>query len=142
MNDKLSSVSFFQPSEIPLTTFVTAIAICLIIAGLIYYFYKSYDRMRKEKNLRDEMDMLDFGNEESSTLFDMVKRHTLNEPVEVLYSLKLFDELAQEEIARVLSSAMSSDSKGKYVEMIYNIRRKTYFAQIQEEPTGEPIPQT
>ena len=107
----------------------------LIIVALIIVFiflYKKYVYYKKQKIFLEELETLDLGSVESDTLTKLVKRYALNEPVAILYSLRLFDELAEKEMARVLGSPLSSDSKTKYVDMLYRIRQKTYFPEVAQ----------
>ncbi|MBI1386933.1 MAG: hypothetical protein GC154_00610 [bacterium] len=109
---------------------VLLIAVCLI--GLIIFVHRRYVRYKKERQFIDELETMEMGQTESDTLFNLVRRYALNEPVDILYSVRLFDELAVKEIERVLASPLSSDSKSKFVNLIYSIRQKTYFQELAQ----------
>ncbi len=127
MNNKSFDVPFLTPTDVNLDVMIWALGICVVLITFIIVAYKRYQRFKKEQELIEEMEVREFENQESSTITDLVKRYTVNEPVEILYSLRLFDELAEKEMTRVLGSSLSSDSKKKYVDLLYRIRQKTYF---------------
>ena len=115
------------PSEINLKVAGWVLLLCVALILLIYFIYKRYIRFKKQQELLEELEIRDYESMESNTITDLVKRYTLNEPIEILYSLRLFDELAEKEMERVLGSSLSSESKNQYVDLLYRIRQKTYF---------------
>jgi hypothetical protein len=66
-----------------------------------------------------------------------VKQYAMQEPVQILLSLRMFDELACQEISRVLGSSGSTTAKNRFVQMIYDIRKKTYFPDWDKK--AEPL---
>ena len=72
------------------------------------------------------MKTLDLAPEQETTLADMVKRYAMNEPVRILYSQRLFDDLACKEMQRILASAGSAEAKEQFIDALYEIRAKTY----------------
>jgi hypothetical protein len=56
----------------------------------------------------------------------MVRRYKVGEPVQVLYSPKLFDDIATAEMRRILGSQGSTQAKESFINTIYEIRTKTY----------------
>ena len=56
----------------------------------------------------------------------MVKRYQMKEPVKVLQSARVFDEMASDEIVRVLCSARSAASKESFIDTVYDIRNRTF----------------
>ena len=56
----------------------------------------------------------------------MVKRYAMEEPVTILYSERLFDEMAADEIQRVIASPASAQAKEQFIDTIYKIRVRTY----------------
>ncbi|RJP23651.1 MAG: hypothetical protein C4527_19910 [Candidatus Omnitrophota bacterium] len=127
MNKELLDIQMFKPSDINLEVAAWVILLCAALILFIFLAYKRYLRFKKEQELLEELVVREFESVESSTITDLVKRYTVNEPIEILYSLRLFDELAEKEMTRVLGSALSSESKTQYVDMLYRIRQKTYF---------------
>lgn len=122
----LESVKFFDNNPIDPTTLAY---ILIVLSGLVFavvYGSYRYQRFKKLKEFNDEMRQLELDPSEENTLTELVKRHALNEPVNVLLSKRLFDELAAEEIAHVLGSAGSAGAKANFVNILYEIRRKTY----------------
>lgn len=70
---------------------------------------------------------LDLNQEEETLLTGMIERYRLDEPVKVLFSLPLFDDLATKEIRRVLCAPGSSRAKQAYIQLVYDIRKRTFF---------------
>lgn len=125
--------NIYQNTEISLEAFLSIGLGCVGLIVLIYYLHKRYVRYKKEREFIDELDTLEMEQSESDTLFSLVRRYALNEPVDILYSQRLFDELAVKEISRVLASPLSKESKSKFVNMIYNIRQKTYGQEMMSD---------
>lgn len=120
---------WFAPTEIPIQTLLVVVIALSSIILIIFMIYRRYIRFKKLQSFHEEMDLMQFENQESKTLDDIVKRYALNEPVEILYSLRLFDEMAEKEMERILSSSMPSKAKDKYIDLLYQIRHKTYFSE-------------
>lgn len=97
------------------------------VVGLIVYASYRYKRYKKMQEFSDEMAQVGLSSEEESTLTNLVKQYAMQEPVQVLLSLRMFDEMACQEISRVLGSSGSTTAKDRFVQMIYDIRKKTYF---------------
>ncbi len=102
---------------------VTLVSLILIISFIVYRFR----RFKLFQEFTQEMTLLEFDDDQESALTDIVKRYALSEPVSVLFSIKLFDELATKEISRVLGSPGSAIQKQKFINLVYDIRKKTYF---------------
>lgn len=132
-NTIIFETGLFRSSSLPLTTMFIVLAVFLLIGFLIAALYYLHERQKKEHDLQVEMKQLELHKDEKNALYEIVKRNAISEPIEVLYSLPLFDELAQKEIARVLSSPLSSESKSHYVNLLYEIRRKTYFSHPDDQ---------
>lgn len=109
---------------------------CIVLIVLIVFVHKRYTRYIKERAFLDEIQTLEMEQSESDTLFSLVRRYALNEPVDILYSQRLFDELAVKEISRVLGSPLSKENKTKFVNLIYNIRQKTYNQSLMPESSN------
>ncbi|MDP8246495.1 MAG: hypothetical protein P9L94_20615 [Candidatus Hinthialibacter antarcticus] len=103
------------------------VLILLVIISVIYYFFKRFKKLEEFKN---ELQSLGLGEEGESTLVDMVKRYAMQEPLDILMSVKTFDQMAIQEIERILASAGSSKAKQKFINLIYEIRLKTYYAEL------------
>lgn len=120
-------VEFFSNSNYSIDVFIYALlAISVVIAAAVYGNNK-YQWFQKISRFRDEMHALEFGADDEELMSDLVRRYMMKEPCEALASLPLFDELAQKEIQRVLSSPGSSESKEDFVKRIYEIRQKAFF---------------
>ncbi len=120
-------IEFFSNSNYSIDVFIYALlAISVVIAAVIYGNNK-YQWFQKVSRFRDEMHALEFGADDEALMSDLVSRYMMKEPCEALASLPLFDELAQKEIERVLSSPGSSEAKEDFVKRIYEIRQKAFF---------------
>ncbi len=126
----MENLVLFKSSGIESATIVYCLMGLLLLVCLIIYLSYCYQRFKKFKAFEAEMNMLELGHEQEDTLSMMVKRHALNEPVQILYSLRTFDEMATKEINRILASPGSSASKQKFVDLIYDIRQKTYHQDL------------
>lgn len=98
---------------------------------MIYLTYR-YQRYKRFQEFQEEMETLELGEVEESTLCEMVKRFSLQEPVQVLLSKRVFDEMAAREINRVLGSPGSMKAKETFVNLVYEIRKKTYHKDWSE----------
>jgi hypothetical protein len=96
----------------------------LVLAIFLNYRYKWF---KKYKQLKESMVYLDLNQEEENLLAGMIERSRLEEPVKVLFSLPLFDDLATKEIRRVLCTPGSSKAKQAYIQLVYDIRQRTFF---------------
>lgn len=102
------------------------VGVTLIICLALYLSYR-YKWFVKFKRLKEEMESLELNPVEENILNGMIKRYRLNEPVDLLMSLPLFDELAEKEMRRVLKTPGSSTAKQSYIELVYEIRQRTFF---------------
>jgi hypothetical protein len=73
--------------------------------------------------------------ESENTLIGLVRRFNMDDPIRLLFSARLFDELASREIQRVSKSHISDHSKQSFVNSLYKIRQNTYNSEwsFQEE---------
>lgn len=125
--DDLIKLKVFSPENVPTPFLLAILAGIALIVGLIIFFHYRSIRLKKEYAFQEEMKILEMDDKESNALADIVRRYALNEPVEILYSLPLFDKMVEKEMERVLSTPLSSDVKKRYVDLLYLIRQKTYF---------------
>jgi hypothetical protein len=100
-------------------------AIVSITLAILFGVYR-YNRWQKFKEFETEMKSLDLENEQEGALSEMVKRYSMDQPISILYSARLFDEMASVEIKRILSSSASAEQKQDYIDKVYSIRAKTY----------------
>lgn len=120
-----------QPLEWgPYLYIAITLAILLICISIIYYFFQRY---KKIEEFKQELQSLGLGEEGESTLVDMVKRYAMQEPLDILMSVKTFDYMAIQEIERILASAGSSKAKQRFINLIYEIRLKTYYADLVDK---------
>jgi len=99
----------------------------IFIIGLALILNYKYKWFLKIRRLKEEMDYLELNPVEENVLTGMIRRYRLNEPVDLLLSLPLFDELAEKEMRRVLKTPGSSTAKQNYIELVYEIRQRTFF---------------
>jgi len=119
-------IEVFKSSDVDPTFLVYILGgIVTLILVTIYATY-SYKKWKKFKEFESEMKSLDLAPEDEGTLADMVKRFSMDEPVNVLFSARLFDEMASSEIKRVLGSPASAKLKQDFIDKVYMIRTKTY----------------
>ncbi len=96
------------------------------VAGVCTYGSYLHQRYRRFKEFNEEMHSLGLDHEQEGTLASLVKRYRMDKPVEVLLSEKLFDEMATQEMVRILATQASMDVKEKYIRELYAIRERTY----------------
>ncbi len=117
---------FLTPTEIdPEVLFWLIGSLTVIIAVIVFMSYR-YNRWVKYKEFESEMKALDLDTGSEGTLAEMVRRHSLNEPVNVLFSASLFDEMASQEIRRILGGSAPAQQKQEQIDTLYHIRTKTY----------------
>ncbi len=119
--------NFFSNSGVGADVLVYFLLGLTAVTFLIIYSVYRYRRFKRYQEFVAEMKQFQLDEEQENTLAQMVKSYALEEPVEILLSLRKFDELAQKEIAKVLGSTGSVDAKKKFINLVYDIRRKTYF---------------
>ncbi len=125
--DTIFSVKVWNPSEVS-PVFLLVILFSTALAFILFpVFLRQYRHYLQTMRFREEMDAMDLRREDSNILWELVQRYALNEPVKILYSLPLFDELAQKEMVRVLSHPCSSHAKMHYIDHLYGLRQKMYF---------------
>lgn len=129
--DHLFATKLWNPSELSPFFIVFSIVLSSILIGLFPYFLRRYTLRMNELRFREQIGNLELEREDSNILWDLVHRYTLNEPVQILHSLPLFDELAQKEMVRVLSHPSSSRAKMQYIDHLYGLRQKMYFEGFQ-----------
>ncbi len=119
-------VDVFKSSDVDPTILVYILGgIVTLILLTIYSTYR-YKKWKKFKEFESEMKSLDLAPEDEGTLAAMVKRYSMDEPVNILFSARLFDEMASSEIKRVLGSPASAKLKQDFIDKVYMIRTKTY----------------
>lgn len=132
---------FFTPnSEHGYLAFYVLIGLFFLSLILIFLTYK-YRKYKRFQEFVDEMKQLDLDEEQENTLAGMVKRYSMDEPVKILMSARLFDEMAAREIEMVLGSAASANAKKQFINMVYDIRKKTYAPDVwmSHTPIGQAM---
>ncbi len=139
MNDQ---IVFFSSTSTDATTLVyilVGIGFIVLVACISVYRYR---RFKLFQEFSQELTLLELDEVEGNALTNIVKRYSLKEPVSVLFSLRLFDELATKEISRVLGSAGSAAQKQQFINLVYEIRKKTYYPElnpVSANPKQSPL---
>ncbi len=116
----------WNPTETDPTTLLSVLGGIVSIIMLVIFGAYHFKKWKQFKTFEDEMRSLDLDPGQEGTFADMVKRFALDEPINVLYSPRLFDEMASSEMLRVLGSAGSIKAKQEFIDTVYKIRVKTY----------------
>ena len=120
-------IEFFRTSSVSSQVLLQCLVGVALFIGFAIYLSYQYQWFKKVRRFREEMELLELNPAEENLLTKMIHRYRLNEPVDMLLSLRLFDELATKEMHRVLESPGSSAAKQGYIEMVYEIRQRTFF---------------
>ena len=112
--------------------FIELLVVIMVVVALILYGAYRYQRWKRYKEFVTEMKALDLDPNTEGAFAGMVRRYAMAEPVSILFSARLFDEMATAEILRVLGSAGSQKSKEEFVNTVYNIRNHTYHSEWDE----------
>jgi hypothetical protein len=99
------------------------VVVLSVVVGTLFY-----QRWKRYNEFIGELKTLDLNPEEEGTLASMVKRYQMDEPVNILFSPRLFDEMASHEILRVLGSSATTKTKQKFIDQVYAIRTRTYHS--------------
>lgn len=123
-------VVLFKSSSIdPMILLFILIGMVGFILLLVYGNHR-YQWFKKYKQFEEELVVFDLNDKEESILTQMVKKHKRDEPLETIHSLREFDEMVSKEMINLLASQASSATKEAFVEMIYDIRQKTFFPDL------------
>ena len=106
-----------------------------VLALGVYISYR-YQKWRSHQAFVGEMQQLGLNPEQEGTFGDLVKHYKMKDPVEILYSLRMFDEIAAQEMAQVLGSPGSQSAKEAFIETLYEIRQVTYLSDGEEAEAG------
>ena len=116
----------WNPTETDPTTLLSVLGGIVTVIMLIVFGAYQFKKWKQFKTFEDEMRSLDLDPQQEGTFADMVKRYSMDEPVNILYSPRLFDEMASNEMLRVLGSQGSAKAKKEFIDTVYKIRVKTY----------------
>ncbi|MBI1387487.1 MAG: hypothetical protein GC154_03460 [bacterium] len=108
------------------TTLLAFLAGIVTLIFLVIFGAYRFQKWKRYKEFETEMKSLDLGTQMEGTFAEMVRRYSMDEPVNILYSPRLFDEMASTEMVRVLGSAGSVKAKQEFIDTVYKIRIKTY----------------
>ncbi len=127
---------WISPKGDPVLILGTLAAVTFLVAVVTFASYR-FRRWQKQRRFIEELDQIALEENEGNALINLVKRYAMDEPVEILYSLRRFDELARREMARVLALPGSKESKQEYIDLLYSIRQKTYFSDVSAHADEE-----
>ncbi len=120
----------------PATLMTILVVLMSIVSAVVFGVYR-YHRWKNYKEFETEMKSLNLNPEQEGTFSWMVKRYSMEEPVNIIFSPRLFDEMAAREIQNILASSASSKTKSDFINLIYEIRVRTYHPDwtSAEEPS-------
>lgn len=118
--------NIYKATPLDPSILISFMVIMVSFVALIAYGTYRYQRWKRYMEFEEEMKTLDLGTDSEGTLAGMVKRFNMDEPVNILFSVRLFDEMAVSEIMRVLASPGSTQAKQSFIDAVYKIRIKTY----------------
>jgi hypothetical protein len=124
--DQFGEMKFFVSSNVDPGFVLRIIGVLLFFIILIIVVTLHYQKWKRYNDFVSEMKTLDLDPESEGTLAAMVKRYQMDEPVNILFSARLFDEMATTEIMRVLGSPAPASAKQQFIDQVYNIRLRTY----------------
>ena len=132
-----NDVNFLQAQTVdPKIIFGILGGIVFSLAVGVYCVYR-YQKWRSYQAFVGEMQQLGLNPDQEGTFGDLVKRYKMKDPVEILYSLRMFDEMAALEMDRVLGSPGSMSAKQEFVNTLYEIRQITYMSEGEEDEGGQ-----
>ena len=136
----LKEVIWLNTTGDPKLIFSVLGVLALVVVALLYASYR-YKRWKKHQRFIEELNQLSLEENEGTTLIGLVKRYAMEEPVEVLYSLRVFDDLAEKEMCRILGLQGSQETKQQYIDLLYKIRQKTYFPDLMNGTANQAASQ-
>ncbi|MDX9752674.1 MAG: hypothetical protein RBU29_01855 [bacterium] len=136
--DELIKLKLFSPNHVPSPLLLLILGLILLLVTVIFGFHYWQQRAKREQDFHTEMASMAMSHGECAVLSDLVQRYTLGKPVEILYSLPLFDELLEKEMERVMVLPLSSEAKKQYVDLLYQIRQKAFFNETPCELSPAP----
>ncbi len=123
-----------------LATTLIMLGVLSVIILIILAINFQYLRWRRHSEFVSEIRSLKLDSDTESALSKVVKRFSLDDPKEVLASCELFDEMAVEEMKRILSTPGTVQSKTETIDALYKIRAKAYQSnRIDSEVINEEI---
>ncbi len=124
----LSPNLFYNPKSYDPATLIYWLSGLTIFIFITFFAAYKYNRWKKYNNFLDEMKSLDLDPTSEGTFAWMVKRHQMNEPTEFIFSQQVFDEMAANEMRRVLCSPGAQSAKQNFIDTVYDIRNRTFGA--------------
>jgi hypothetical protein len=128
VENSLSPNLFYNPKSYDPATLIYVLSSLSILVFIAFVVVYKYNRWKKYNNFLSEMKSLDLDPSSEGTFAWMVKRHQMNEPTEIIFSQKIFDEMAADEMKRVLSSPGTKSAKQQFIDTVYEIRNRTFGA--------------
>lgn len=134
--DEFNSVTFFSGSGVSETVVYWTLGSIAVFSAALTYGSYCYQKWRRYNRFVTELKTLDLEPDQEGTFADIVKRYHMAEPVNILYSKRLYDEMAASEMVRVLSSPGTVSAKAAYIDSLYEIRDRTYANDWDARETG------
>lgn len=139
-NSPFQTGGFFVASSADPTIVFTILGGILVALAISTYGVYRYQKWRRFKVFENEMQQLGLNPNQEGTFGDLVRRYKMNDPIQILYSLRMFDEIASREMERVLGSPGSMKAKNEFIQTLYEIRERTYLSKPDEiKLTGDEL---
>lgn len=120
-------ITFFKTNAPDIEVLMLVLfSLSLMISLLIYGNYR-YQWFLKIRRFKETMDHLGLDANEESLMTAWAYKYKLKNPKDILSSLPLFDQMMSRELEHLMLCPAPSATKEQYIEMIYDIRRRTFF---------------
>ena len=137
MNGTEIGIDLFNNNALNVAAFAWFFAIVALLIVLFTGGSYLWQRYKKQLEFKMEMEALGLDPRQEGTLTSIVKRYRMQEPMSILLSEQLFDEMATREMIRILGSQASLETKDHYIRELYVIRERTYKRDLEEDsPSG------
>lgn len=116
----------YKPSDVNLASVGYFFGgLLLFFLSLIAFLYQ-YSRWRKFNKFKNEVRSLDLDSSAQGAFSWMVKQYRMKEPLSAVESCEVFDQMATNEIFRVLGSEGTLEAKEEFIDTVYDIRNQTF----------------
>jgi hypothetical protein len=120
------SFDFYRPSEVNMKSLGYFFGGVFVFLLLLVAFVVQYNRWRKFNQFKNEVQTLDLDPSAQGTFSWMVKQYRMKEPITAVESCEIFDQMATDEIFRVLCSDGTLEAKEDFIDTVYDIRNQTF----------------
>ncbi len=128
------SSQWLEPTSI--FSAVGGIILLLFICSFSFYIYQ---RRKIYRKFIDQLQFLGLDPKEELTLKYMVKRYPYKKALQVLDSTRIFDDMASQEMIRIIRSEGSIEDKEDFVDTVYKIRTTAHTSNFTQDIREETI---